>query len=196
MPSRRKRQYEDDHPGAFAKDLELKRHEVWWYRQGAYVATAIVAATVWFIMIGPKEVTPKTEMIEPATSTLTAGLNQTKDVASVSKDLQFSIVAPDLKQLGGKLTKVGKSEFGGQQAAVLQYQYGKSVFLLYRFLQPSKQFNQMKQVQAGKNLFYVSSAGAVSVIAWKDRKSGYYALASKATEKDLLALAGKMVKAF
>jgi hypothetical protein len=70
------------------------------------------------------------------------------------------------------------------------------VLLLYKFDQASDQFKEMKQVHAGKNLFYLSSAGAVSVISWKDRRSGYYALAAKATEKDLVGLATKMVAAF
>jgi hypothetical protein len=54
----------------------------------------------------------------------------------------------------------------------------------------------MRQIRAGKNLFYVSSAGAVSVIAWKGRRDGYCALAAKATERDLITLAGKTVLAF
>lgn len=187
---------EDDHPTSYARHLEPKGHEVWWYKQGVYMATGLMAVVLWFTMIGPKISTPKTEMIDPATDVLTAGLSHPADVATVSKDLKFKVTPPDLKQLGAKLTKVGKSEFGGQEAAVLQYQYGKSVLLLYSFNQESKLFKEMKQVHAGKNLFYLSSGGAVSVISWKDRRSGYYALAAKATEKDLVNLAGKMVTAF
>jgi len=52
----------------------------------------------------------------------------------------------------------------------------------------------MRRIVAGKNQFYISSGGAVSVIAWKDRHSGYFALAAKATEKDIANLAGKIVK--
>lgn len=183
-------------PTAVAQQLEPKRHEVWWYRQGAYIGAGLMAAAVWFIAIGPKIATPKTEMVDPAATILETGIKQAADQNAISKELGLKVAPPDLRQLGGKLTKVGKAEFGGAQAAVMQYQYGKSVFLLYYFAQPSKQYKDMSLVHAGKNQFYLSSAGAVSVISWKDRRSGYYALVAKATEKDLVALAGKMVASF
>ena len=187
---------EEDHAIVYASHLAPKEHEVWWYRQGVYVATAIAAVVIWFVMIGPKVATAKTEMIDPATETLSTGLKRTADLTTLSKELKYRVIAPDLRQLGAKLTRIGKDQFAGQPAAVLQYQYGKSVLLLYRFNRASKQFRDMKQVRAGKSLFYLSSGGAVSVISWKDRRAGYYALAAKATEKDLVALAGKMVLVF
>ena len=194
MPRKQKLEPEVDDPKVVVQRLEIKRHEVWWYKQGAFITTGIVAAAIWFVMIGPKEISPKTEMIEPATNVLSTGVKPAKDLNTVSKDLNFKVVPPDLKQLGGKLIQVGKSEFGGKPAATMQYQYGKSVLILYRFIEPIKLLDEMKQVHAGPNLFYLSSGGAVSVIAWKDHHSGYYALAAKATEKDLLSLAGKVVR--
>ncbi len=186
---------EDDQREVLARHLEPKLHEVWWYKQGAYVTTAIVAVVLWFLVIGPKIATPKTDMVDPATTALAQGLKP-KDPKSLSNELHIKVAPPDLRQLGGKLTRIGTDEFGGQQAAVYQYQYGKSVLLLYYFREASKQFKEMKEVRTAKTLFFVSSGGAVSVIAWQDRRSGFYALAAKATEKDLVTLAGKMVAAF
>jgi hypothetical protein len=196
MARKRDAANEEEHPAIIAKQLEPKRGEVWWYRQGAYLATAIVAVAIWFVMIGPKERSPKADMVEPATDVLTTGVKKPEDSSALSKELHFKVLPPDLKQLGGKLNRVSKAEFGGQQAAVFDYQYGKSEFLLYRFIEPSNEFKDMKKVHAAKNLFYISSSGPTTVVAWKDRRSGYYALAAKATEKDLITLAGKMVWAF
>jgi hypothetical protein len=186
----------DDEPALIAQQHEPQRGEVWWYRQGAFITTGIVAVALWFTLIGPKEFSPKTEMVDPAADALNTGVPSVQDLGSISKTLQFTVKPPDLRQLGGKLTRAGTTSFGGQKSAVFQYQYGKSEFLLYVFDKPSKLFKDMKKTQAGKNLFYVSSGGAVSVVAWKDRRFGYYSLAAKATEKDLVNLAAKVVAAF
>ena len=186
----------DDEPALIAEQHAPQKGEVWWYRQGAYLATGIVAIALWFTMIGPKEFSPKTEMIEPATDALSTGVPTVQDLGSISKSLKFSVKPPDLRQLGGKLVRAGTTSFGGQKTAIFQYQYGRSEFLLYVFEKPSKLFKDMKKVQSEKNLFYVSSGGAVSVVAWKDRRVGYYSLAAKATEKDLVTLAAKVAFAF
>ena len=187
---------QDEQARAFAERLQPQRHEVWWYRQGAYIATAIVAAGVWYVLIGPKEFSPKTEMVDRAIDTLSTGVPSVQDPAAISNTLKFKVKPPDLRQLGGKLTRASTTPFGGEQTAVFQYQYGKSVFLLYVLNKPSVLFKDMKKVQDGKTLFYCSSGGPASVVAWKDRRSGYFALAAKATEKDLVTLASKIVKAF
>lgn len=185
-----------DEPAIIAQQHEPQRGEVWWYRQGAYITTAVVAFVLWFTLIGPKEFSPKTEMVDPAADALNTGVPSVQDLGSISKTMGFFVKPPDLRQVGGKLTRAGTTSFGGQKAAVFQYQYGKSEFLLYVFAKPSKLFKDMKKAQVGKNLFYVSSGGAVSVVAWKDRRFGYYSLAAKATEKDLVTLATKVVVAF
>jgi hypothetical protein len=170
--------------------------EVWWYRQGAYIATAIVAAGIWFVMIGPKEFTPKSTMVDPAIDTLNTGVPNFQDAGQLSKKLKFRVRPPDLRQLGCKVTRSSIAEFGGQPSAVFQYQYGKSVVLMYSFNNPSVLFKEMKQVHQARSLFYCSSSGPATVVAWKDRRSGYFAIAAKATEKDLVVLAGKIVEAF
>ncbi len=190
-----KRRPSDENQGSLVEGLTPEPAEVWWYRRGAYLVTAILILLLWFIVIGPRKSTPMTDIVDPVTRTLESGVKEPKDLKAVSKELGFPVVAPDLRQLGGKLIRAGTGEFGGEPSAVMQYQYGRSVFLLYRFQQRAGQIEEMRMHRIGKDPFYVASGGAVSVVAWKDRRTGYYAVAAKATEKDLLGLAIKMFKA-
>jgi len=91
---------------------------------------------------------------------------------------------------------LGSAEFGGQKCAVFQYQYGKSVLLLYALKKPPELFKKMKRLVISPTTFFVSSGGPASVVAWNHRDSLTYALAANATEKDLIVLAVKVAKAF
>ncbi len=186
----------EENPANYAERLLPHGHEVWWYRQGVYIFTAIAAVVIWFVMIGPKEVTPKTEMVDPAIEALSHGVNSKQDLASLSKALHYAVNPPDLRQLGGKLSRASTAEFGGEKCAVFQYQYGKSVLLLYALKTPPELFKKMKQAVVAKSTFFISSGGPASVVAWNHRDHLTYALAANATEKDLLILAAKVAKAF
>lgn len=159
------------------------------YRLTVLLVTAIFSVIVWCFLIVRKEQTPYTMMVEPATETLETGITASKDLSVVSKELAFKVDALDLKRWGGDLTAIGRSEFGGQHAAVMQYQYGDSIILVYTFPHVTSLFGDMKRVDSTGQPFYVTSGGAVSIAAWKDKECGYRALAAKATEKDILALA-------
>jgi len=114
-------------------------------------------------------------------------------MTSLSQQVGFQVSVPNLKRLGVDVTTIGESEFGGQPAAVMQYEHGSYTFLLYSFNKSGKLIRQMKQVDNGSHHFYVTSGGAVSVVVWKDRYTGYHALAAKSTEQDLLELAENVV---
>ena len=164
-----------------------------WLRIGATLMTSVIALVVWFAVILRTEQTPYTLMVKPAAETLESGVSSSKDLTTISNELSFQVDALDLKRIGGDLTAVGKSEFGGQHAAVMQYQYGDSIILVYTFGHKTKVFQDMTQLDVPDNHFYLTSGGAVSVVAWKDKESGYRAIAAKATEKDILALAENVV---
>lgn len=178
---------------AILKASEVDEQALLWIRMGALVFSILVLALVWVFMIGPKEFSPSSEMVVPATAILDKGILNSKDLKTVSQDLKFPIRAPDLRQLGGKLTTSSVTSFGGVKAAVMQFQYGKSVFLVYRFQHPSKLVKDMRKFRGKSTTYCVASGGAVSVVVWPDSASGFYALAAKATERDLLNLAEKMV---
>lgn len=178
---------------AVLQEIQPARHEIWFYKWGALILTLIAASVIWVKMIGAKQFTPRSDMVLPATAVLETGIKHNVPVKELAHEMQFQVKAPDLRQLGGKLTKSSSADFGGEKAIVMHYQYGKSDFLLYRFQQPSKLFDTMKKAIIKGHVFFFDSGGAVTVVAWKDKKVGYYALAAKATEKDLLALADKML---
>jgi hypothetical protein len=191
------RQDDDDDVSIHEAILQANQvtdRELLWHRIGPLIVSVIIMALVWIFLVGRKEVSPTTEMVWPATAVLDKGIHHNLDLTTLSKDLHFSVVAPDLRQLGLKLAKSSTASFGGVTAAVMQCQYGKSVVLLYRFRQPSKLFKDMKQFRGKNSIFYYTSSDAVAVVAWRDHVFGYYGLAAKATEKDLLTLADKIVK--
>jgi len=164
-----------------------------WFRVGSMISTLILASAIWFLKIAPDEKSPNTLMVEPATELLSSFVQPAADVSSISKDLGYQVDVPDLKSLGVDVTTVGESDFGGHRAAVMQYEHGYSVFLLYSFSETSKVLDAMRLVDSGAHQFYVASGGAVSVAVWKS-KPGYHALASKTTEPEILALAQKVAK--
>jgi hypothetical protein len=163
-----------------------------WFRAGSSVLTIAAVAAIWFYKIAPDDKTPNTMMVEPATELLSSFVQPAPDVTWLSKDLGFKVDVPDLKRLGVESKTVGEAEFGGQHAAVMQYQGRSTDFLLYSFSGSTKLIDQMRYVASGDRQFYVTSGGEVSVVVWKDRCSGYHALAAKLTEQDLLALAANV----
>ncbi|MDR3689223.1 MAG: hypothetical protein P4L46_07585 [Fimbriimonas sp.] len=172
---------------------QMSDREMLWYRMGALIFTLIIMILVWVLMVGRKEFSPNTAMIWPATSVLDKGIKHGWDIPSLSRELKFPVLVPDLRQLGIKPAKYSTSTFGGNKSAVVLCQYGKSTVLIYRFLAPSKLFNEMKRFQNKNGLYYFTSGDAVSVVVWRDRRVGYYGLAARATERDLLGLADKVV---
>ena len=164
-----------------------------WFRLGSLAASLVIMGLVVYFMIIRREVSPLTEMVAPATTFLEKGVHDNKDLPTLSTQMHFAVIWPDLRQLGVKLSRSTASRFGGVPAAVMECQYGKSVLLLYRFNKPSNLYNDMQKSRGKSNLFFYVSDQAVSVVVWKDKKVGYYGLAAKATEKDLLTLADKMV---
>ena len=160
-----------------------------WYHIVLTCLTGLCVAGIWFFKIAPDEKSPNTMMIEPAAELLSSFVQPATDMPALNRNVGFRVDVPDLKRLGVEFTTVGESDFGGQHAAVIQYQYGYSMFLLYSFSQASKLFTEMRHVDSGSKEFYVTSGGAVSVVAWKDRLSGFHAIAAKSSETELLALA-------
>ena len=169
--------------------LSPSRAEIIWFRGGSQVIAVLVVVAIWFFRIAPEEKSPATLMVKPATAILDAGIGHTMDVGELSGRLGFNVEVPHLEPLGAQFASMGQSEFGGQDAAVMQYQYGQSIVLLYSFNDRSRLFSDMKQIDPGENPLYLTSDGAVSVVAWQDRSSVFHALAAKSTEEDIIALA-------
>ncbi len=168
-------------------------HAALWMRIGAFVFSLVLMGLLWIFMVGRKEASPKTEMVWPATAVLEKGIRNNRDLKSLAKDLNIPLTVPDLRQVGGKLVKSSSATLGGVKAIVMQFQFGRSQFLLYRLDHASTFFKDMRQSK-GKNCgFYVTSSGSVSVVAWQDKHRRFYALAAKATEADILSLADKVV---
>ena len=164
-----------------------------WFRLGSLFFSLLIMGLVLLLMVGRKEFSPTTEMVWPATAVLDKGIHNNKDLKTLSNEIKFPVVWPDLRQLGVKLSRSSTASLGGEKAVVMECSYGKSVLLLYRFAKPSKLFPDMKKSKGKTSSFFYTSDQAVSVVAWQDPKFGYYAIAAKATEKDLLGLADKMV---
>ena len=175
-------------PHVIVEQHQVQHRHIWWAHKGAWLLGILVMAIVWYVMILPNEVTPKTQMVDPATEVLDGGISNPQNLKALSRQLKMPIKSPDLRQIGGKLVKSSAAVFGGVQAAVMQFQYGKSVFLLYRFQEPSKLLKDMRRFEDKGNLYYYASGGSVAVVVWKDKQIGFNALAAKSTEADLLAL--------
>jgi len=156
--------------------------------------TILAAAAIWTYRIEPDDKSPNTLMVEPADELLSSFVQPAPDVMSLSRDLGFKVMVPDLTRLGASLTTVGESQFGGRPAAVVEYKLGYGDYLLYSFSQNSNLLKQMRKVDCSTCSFYVTSGGSVSVVVWKDRVLGYRALAAKVTEQDLLKLAENVAR--
>ena len=163
-----------------------------WFHVGSYGLTLLVAAALWIFFIAPDEKSPRKLMVQPATEELSTFIQPTVDIPSLSGDVGFNVHVPNLKRLGVELKAVGESDFGGQHAAVMQYQYGGSEILLYSFSKTGDLLRKMRHVVSEQRHFYVTSDGAVSVVAWQGQDAGFHALAAKSTESDLVDLASNV----
>jgi len=179
----------DDDLALVGHQLNPSRGEVLWYRVGAYLTTAVVVSAIWFLKIAPEDKSPNSLMVEPATAALESFVQPATDMPTLSAQVGFTVHMPDLKKLGIETVAVGESEFIGHPAAVAEYQQGNAVYLMYSFRDSHNLLCEMRQVDSADHKFYVTSGGAVSVVAWQDKTSGYHALAAKTTEQELLALA-------
>ena len=185
----------DDELAFFAPQFNPNRVEVFWLRIGAYASTTVALAAIWFLKIAPDDRSPHTLMVQPAEETLATFIQPATDMSSLSAQVGFQVQVPDLKCLGIQMTMVGESEFGGQHAAVMQYQHGNAVYLLYAFSDGKHLIPEMRLVRSGGRQYFVTSEDAVSVVAWRDGQHGYHALAARSTEQELLALAVAVDKA-
>lgn len=179
----------DDQLSFIGTQVKARQDRPSWYHIVLTSLTALFVAGIWFFKIAPDEKSPNTMMVQPAAELLSSFVQPAADMSMLYRNVGFRVDVPDLKKLGVEFTTVGESNFGGQHAAVIQYQYGYSMFLLYSFSQAPQLFNDMRQVESGNHKFFVTSGGEVSVVAWKDRCSGYHAIAAKSTETQLLSLA-------
>ena len=179
----------DEQLSFIGTQVKTNRDRPSWYHIVLTSLTALFVAGIWFFKIAPDEKSPNTLMVQPAAELLASFVQPTADMPMLNKNVGFRVDVPDLKKLGVEFTTVGETDFGGQHAAVMQYQYGYSMFLLYSFSQASNLFKEMRQVESGNRKFFVTSGGEVSVVAWQDRCSGYHAIAAKSTESQLLSLA-------
>ena len=171
----------------------MDARSVFMFRVGTATLSAILLAAMMILTVGRREYSPRTEMVLPATTFLDKGVHELKDLKTISTELKTPVLVPDLRQLGIKLSRMTSTDFGGVHAALMECSYGKSVVLIYRFVNPSGLMPQMKMSKGKTNTFYYDSDQSVSVVAWKDKKLGFYAIAAKSTEKDLLGLADKIV---
>ena len=179
----------DDQLTLIGTQITARNDRLSWYHILLTSLTALFVAGIWFFKIAPDEKSPNTMMVQPAAELLASFVQPAADMPMLYKNVGFKVDVPDLKRLGVEFTTVGESDFGGQHAAVIQYQYGYSMFLLYSFSHAPQLFKDMRQVDSGSRKFFVTSGGEVSVVAWKDRCSGYHAIAAKSTETQLLSLA-------
>ena len=178
---------------AIFESSQMEARALGWFRIGSAALSAVLLGGVMILTVGRKEYSPRTEMVDPAMTFLDKGVHETKDLKTISTELKSPVAIPDLRQLGLKLSRMTSTEFGGVHAALMECSYGKSVVLIYRFLKPSGLMPQMKVSKGKTSTFYYDSDQSVSVVAWKDKKLGFYAIAANSTEKDLLGLADKIV---
>jgi len=179
----------DEQLSAIGTQLKPRIDHASWFKLGTSILTVVAVAAIWHFEIAPDEKSPNSLMVQPATELLSSFVQPAPDLQWLSHDLGFKVNVPDLQRLGGEMTTYGESVFCGQPAAVVEYKKGFSDILLYSFSQNSKLLDGMRRVDSGRQHFYVSSGGAVSVVVWEGKTSGFHALAAKLTENDLLALA-------
>ena len=183
---------EDASVSVFA-DLAPNRSEVWWRTKGAKLAGVIAILGIWYFIFGVQDSSPEALIVKPASLVLETGIKSESDVAKLSDDLGFKVEVPNLSQLGVELSSIGHANFGGQPAAVMQYQYGDSRILLYSFGDETPLFNQMREVDMTSIPLFLTSSGAVSVVAWQDRSACFHALVAKSSEENMLNLARMVV---